>query len=457
VAHHDLLIIGTGSGNSIIGPEHDDLDIAIVERDRFGGTCLLRGCIPSKMYVYAADLAELARSGPRLGVDTRMHGVDWKAIRDRVFERIDAISDGGEAYRESLDNVTVYRGDARFIGERRVVVGDEVITADQIVLAAGARPMIPDVPGLADVGFHTSDTIMRIDELPEHLLVVGGGYIAAELAHVFGALGSRVTIVARGDTLLRAEDDDIRMRFTECTRRRFDVLCSTQVLAAREGGLATGNRSIELDVSVDGDHRTIEGDMLLIATGRIPNGDELQVEAAGVALDTLGYVVTDEHLRTTAPGVWALGDICNPDMLKHAANADARVVAHNLVHPEALRAIDRRFMPHAVFGYPQVASVGATERELLHAEVPIRVAVQQYGSTAYGWAMEDEHGLCKVIAHAETRQVLGAHIVGAQASTLIQQLIQGMRFGLTVDQMAREQYYIHPALTEVVEQALLQL
>src|SRR5690606_25371103 len=154
-------------------------------------------CIPSKMYVYAADLAELARSGPPLGVDTRMHGVDWKAIRDRVFGRIDAISEGGEQYRESLDNVTVYRGDARFVGDRKLAVADDLVTAEQIVLAAGARPFIPDVPGLDRVPFHTSDTIMRIDEMPEHLIVMGSGYIAAELAHVFGALGSRVTIVAR--------------------------------------------------------------------------------------------------------------------------------------------------------------------------------------------------------------------------------------------------------------------
>lgn len=456
MAHHDLLIIGTGSGNTILGPEHDHLDVAIVERDQFGGTCLTRGCIPSKMYVYAADLAELARSGPRLGVDTRAHGADWKAIRDRVFDRVDAISDAGEAYRESLDNVTVYRGDARFVRERTIVVGDELVSADQIVLAAGARPHIPDVPGLADVPYHTSDTIMRVDELPEHLLVIGAGYIAAELAHVFGALGSRVTIIARGDTMLRFEDDDIRLRFTEVYRRRFDVLCNTQVLAARDASGPTGNQ-IELDVSVDGDHRTVRGDMLLVATGRVPNGEQLGVTTAGVQLDPHGFVVTDEFLRTTAPGVWALGDICNPAMLKHAANADARVVAHNIVHPDDLRAIDRRFLPHAVFGHPQVASVGATERQLRRDGVPIRVAVRPYAATAYGWAMEDEDGLCKVIAHAETRQLLGAHIVGAQASILLQQLVQGMRFGLTVDQMARDQYYIHPALSEVVEQALLDL
>jgi mycothione reductase len=447
VRHHDLLIIGTGSGNSIIGPEHDDLDIAIVERDLFGGTCLNRGCIPSKMYVYAADLAELARTGPALGVDTRFHGADWKAIRDRVFDRIDPIAAGGEAYRKRLDHVTVYQGNGHFDV-------DETISADQVVLAAGARVAIPDVPGLRDVPFHTSDTIMRIDELPEHLVVFGGGYIAAELAHVFGALGVRITIVARGETMLSFEDDDIRMRFTEVYRRRpgFEVLTSTQVLAARNGG-----EGIVLDVSIDGDHRSLTGDMLLVATGRVPNSDELVVAATGVDTSVLGFVVTDEHLRTTAPGVWALGDICNPAMLKHAANADARVIAHNVVHPDDLRVADRRFLPHAVFGHPQVASVGATERALSAADVPISVSLKPYASAAYGWAMEDTESLCKLIAHRHTRQLLGAHIVGPQASTLLQQLVQGMRFDLTVDQMARDQYYIHPAPSEVIEQALLDL
>jgi mycothione reductase len=463
VPHHDLLIIGTGSGNSVIGPEHDDLDIAIVERDVFGGTCLNRGCIPSKMYVYAADLAELARSGPALGVDTRFHGVDWKSIRDRIFARIDPIAAGGEAYRKGLDNVTVYQGDGRFTGERTLRVrGDELdveVTADQVVLAAGARVSIPDVPGLRDVPFHTSDTIMRIDELPEHLIVYGAGYIAAELAHVFGAFGVRITIIARSATMLTFEDDDIRLRFTEVYRHRpgFEVLTSTQVLEVRNGG-----DGVEIDVSVDGDHRTVTGDMLLVATGRTPNTDELDVTAAGVEVDTLGFVVTDEHLRTTAPGVWALGDICNPMMLKHTANHDARIVAHNLVvdsavSPGDLRLAERRFVPHAVFGNPQVASVGATERSLSAADVPITVSLQPYGSAAYGWAMEDTQSLCKLIAHRHTRRLLGAHIVGPQASTLIQQLVQGMRFGLTVDQMARDHYFIHPALTEVVEQALLAL
>jgi mycothione reductase len=450
--HHDLLIIGTGSGNTILTPGFDHWDVGIVERDAFGGTCLNRGCIPSKMYVYAADLAELARQGPALGVETRYDGCDWKAIRDRVFGRVDAIAESGEAYRESLDNVTVYRGSGTFVAPRRLTVADDIVTADHVVIAAGARPDIPDVPGLSAVPFHTSDTIMRVDALPEHLIVVGGGYIGAELSHVFGSLGSTITVVTRGDTLLRDEDDDVRMRFTECMSHRFEVLLSTQLLAARE---RDGN--VELDVSVDGEHRTVRGDCLLVATGRLPNSDDLGVARAGVQVDPHGFVVTDAYLRTSAPGVWALGDICNPAMLKHAANADARVISHNLLHPDALRAADRRFLPHAVFGWPQVASVGPTERALRAQGVPYVCSRRPYASTAYGWAMEDTTSFCKLLAHRDTRQLLAAHIIGPQAPTLIQQLIQGMRFGQTVDEMATEQYYIHPAMSEVVEQALLDL
>jgi mycothione reductase len=459
IEHFDLAIIGTGSGNSLVTPDFEGKRVAVIEGGTFGGTCLNVGCIPTKMFVYAAEVAASARDAARYGVDATVHGVRWADVRDRVFQRIDPIAEGGKRYRVEGPGTTAFLGHARFTGDRRLTVdlgeaGERSLTADQVVIAAGAHPVVPDVVRDSGVPFHTSDTIMRIDELPEHLLVYGAGYIAAELAHVFGALGVRVTILARSETMLTFEDDDIRMRFTEVYRHRpgFEVLCSTQVVAARNGG-----DGIELEVSVDGEHRTITGDMLLVATGRRPNTDDLDVAATGVDVDALGFVTTDDYLRTTAAGVWALGDICHPAMLKHAANADARVVAHNLVHPGDLRAVDRRFLPHAVFGHPQVASVGATERVLSAADVPITVALQPFGSAAYGWAMEDTESLCKLIAHRDTRQLLGAHIVGPQASTLLQQLVQGMRFGLTVDEMARDQYYIHPALTEVVEQALLAL
>ena len=449
----DLLIIGAGSGNSVIGPEHGDWDIAIAEQGLFGGTCLNVGCIPSKMFVYAAEVAALAADSERLGVHTRFDGVDWPAVRDRIFDRIDPLAESGLAYRQGLPNMTVYTDTARFVGPRTVALGGETITAERIVVAAGARPAIPDVEGLAGCGYHTSDTIMRLEDLPGRLLVLGGGYIAAELGSVMGAFGSQVTFVLRGDTFLRREDDEIRRRFTSAYSRRFDVRLNTRVLAARREGpeLVLGVQDGE------GGRTELRADELLVATGRTPNGDQLHVAAGGIATDRAGYVMTDDQRRTTAEGVWALGDVTNSVQLKHVANHEARVVRHNLSDPDDPARVDDRFVPHAVFGHPQVASVGLTERECREQGLPYRSHVQPFSSAAYGWAMEDTESAVKVIAHSDTRRLLGAHIIGPQASTLIQQLIQGMHFDLTVDQMARHQYYIHPALPEVVEQALLEL
>ena len=300
MAHHELLIIGTGSGNSILTPDFDDVDVAIVERDVFGGTCLNRGCIPSKMFVYAADVAYQAAHSAHLGLDTQFNRAEWPAIRDRVFARIDPIAAGGKAYRESLPNVTVYQGDARFTANKTIEVSGRTITADSIVLAAGARPNIPDVPGLADVGYHTSDTIMRIEAIPDRLVVIGGGFIACELSHVFGSFGSHITMLVRGDTLLRFEDDDIAMRYTELSGKRFDVRCHTRVLAARRVG-----DEIELDVSTDGERSTVRCDMVLVATGRDPNGRQLGVEHRADARAEPQVGAADDAVRDPAGPVVA--------------------------------------------------------------------------------------------------------------------------------------------------------
>ena len=436
----------------LLTPDFDDWDVAIVEEGAFGGTCLNRGCIPSKMYVYAAELAHLARGGPRYGVHSSVAGVDWPAIRDRVFGRIDPIADAGKEYREGLEGVTVYPVHGRFVAHKTLDVGHEQITADHIVLAAGARVSLPPIDGLADVEFHTSDDIMRLQELPERLLVIGGGFIGAELGDVFGAFGTDVEYLIRGPNMLRDEDTEISERITALYRDRYTVRTGARI--RRVEPTATGVRVI-------GEHHLgqfgSEADALLIATGRVPNGDVLGVASTGVAMDPDGYVAVDEYGRTNVEGIWAVGDIAYPDQLKHVANATTRAVAHNIAHPDDRMSVNLGAVPHAVFSHPQIASVGATERELVASSTPYTKVVQPYGSAAYGWALEDETSVCKLLAHAETRELLGAHIMGPMAATLIQQLIQGMRFGQTVDEMATMQYYIHPAPSEVVEQALLEL
>ncbi|MEX0846735.1 MAG: mycothione reductase [Ilumatobacteraceae bacterium] len=449
---YDLVILGAGSGNSIIGPALDDWKIAMVEEWVFGGTCLNRGCIPTKMFVHAADTVLHVEHAARLGVDAHLDGVRWLDIRDRVFGRIDPIAAGGERYRtHDCPNVTVHAGRGRFIGERQLEVvtptGTVQIAGTQVVVAAGARPLIPDIPGLVETGFHTSDDIMRIDEVPDHLIVLGGGFVACELAHVFGAFGADVTIVIRSEHLLRSEDHDISVAITDDFSKRFDVRRSAQVVRVERAG--------DRVLVYLGDGSTIVGSHILVATGRVPNSDTIDAAEGGIALHPDGRIQVEPTGATSVPGVWALGDISSPWMLKHVANHEARIVAHNLVSPGNLRQSDYRAVPHAVFTNPQIAAVGLTEAEAIAAGIDVMTTIHRYSDVAYGWALEDTESFCKLVADRASRCLVGAHIIGPHASSLIQQLVQGIRYGTSIDEMAFGQYYIHPALGEVVENALL--
>jgi mycothione reductase len=347
---------------------------------------------------------------------------------------------------------------ARFVGERRLSItgaggGPETVTADRIVLAAGGRPRVPGIPGLAEAGFHTSDTVMRLDRLPERMIIIGSGFVAAEMAHVFSAFGVRITMIARSHALLRHEDIAISERFTELAARRWDVrMLRTEVRAER-----TGSGTVVLHLDGPDGPESVEADELLVAVGRVPNADLLDVAATGVRLAPEGHVLVDRFQRTTAAGIWALGDISSPYGLKHVANHEARVVQHNLLHPDDPIEADHRFVPHAVFTAPQIAAVGLTEREARQREIRYVTAVQEYAEIAYGWAMEDSTGFAKLLADPDTGRLLGAHIIGPQASTLIQPLIQAMSFEQDARELARGQYWIHPALPELVENALLNL
>ena len=466
--HHDLIIIGTGSGNSLITPELAGLDIAIVEEGTFGGTCLNVGCIPTKMLVLPADRVIESREAQRLGVTiSRDVQVDWPAIRDRIFtDRIDQIASGGERFRRSQEFVTVYAATARFVGERRLALSTgEEITADRVVVAAGSRADLLDIDGLdrvdPDRGVHTSDTVMRIDELPRRMAIVGGGFVACEFAHVFSALGVEVTQVQRSGRLLRVEEAEISRRYTELARGRHDLRLETVVSSATRSEGGTWTLGLK---GLDGD-TDLEVDAVLVAVGRTPNGARLEVEAGGIELDDRGVVVVDEQQRTTADGVWALGDVANAWQLKHVANHEARIVAHNIAvdtgrHPDPAAKpedADHRFVPHAVFGHPQIAAFGPTSAELDEAGTPYVSYTQSFGDTAYGWALEDTTGILVVHADPDTGLLLAAHCLGPHASTLIQPLIQAASFGQPAREVARGQYWIHPALAEVVENALLGL
>jgi mycothione reductase len=399
------------------------------------------------MFVYTADLAMQVRGASQFGLAATLERVDWPAIRDRIITRVDETSHAGRKERAESTNCTVFEGRARFAGPHELVINDNTpIEAEQIVIATGGRPAIPPVVKNAGIEFHTSDTILRLDALPASMVILGGGYIAVEFAHVFSSFGVDIHIVEMAATLMEALDAEISKRFTEQNAKRWDVHLDATVtdVWTDEDGV----------VVVLEDGTRVTGELLLVATGRRPNTDDLGLDVAGVSLRDDGHVVVD-NFGQAAPGIWALGDCSSPFELKHVANAEARTVAHNLAHPDDLRPLPHDWVPSAVFSDPQIASVGARSQDLEDRQFV--EAAQEYGDTAYGWAIQDHGGFCKLYADPETGTLLGAHILGYQASLLITPLIQAVSHGQRVADLARGQYWIHPALSEVVENALLKL
>lgn len=473
---YDIVLIGSGSVNSFPGPEFSDRSIAYIDRGVgpehvFGGTCLNVGCIPTKMFVHTADLAHSAAHADPFGVAARVDSVDFPAVRDRIFGRIDPISRGGEDYRATHpdnSNLTFFRGTARFTGPKQLEVqtasGTHTITGDTIVIGVGSRPALPPVEGLAAVNPHTSDTIMRISSLPKSLAILGSGVIALEFAHVFASFGVTVHLIARSSSLLRRFDEDIAHRITQVAQERYTVHLNTEVerVSRTESGV-----SLSLS-GADGSQDIAVSDVL-VATGRVPNSDVLDAEQGGLALHEDGRIRVDRYQRALnsnggeVEGVWAVGDVSSQHQLKHVANRELRIARHNILHPEDLIPSDDLPVPAGVFTSPQVATVGLTEAEAREWAAEqgkeIKVGHQEFAHIAYGWAMEmgAPGDFAKIIVDAQSTEILGAHIVGPHAPTLIQQLIQAMSTGQTARDLARGQYWIHPAMPEVVENALLQV
>ena len=462
--HFDYIIIGSGSGNSFPTPDFDNASIAIIEEGpRFGGTCLNSGCIPTKMYVVAADTAHTAANSERLGIHTTFDGADWPAIVDRVFaHRVDIIARGGEEYRrgDECPNITLFDGHAQFTGPKTLSTtlnGTEVeITGDTIIIAAGSRPFIPPVIADSGVPYLTNEDVMRLPEQPESITILGGGFIAMEFAHVFQSLGTHVRIVNRSP-LMRHLDADIHDRFNALVAPRYETHIGRTVSSASHD-----EHSVSLTLD---DGSTVTSSALLVATGRVPNGNRMNLPAAGVDKHDNGRIVVDDYGRTTADGIWALGDVSSPFMLKHVANAELRAVRHNVLQVAsgdassgtALVPMPHDHVPSAVFTYPQLATVGLTEKQARDAGFDVTTKIQNYGDVAYGWALEDQGSVVKLVADKQTAKLLGAHYMGPQASTLIQQMITVLAFDLDLRDVARRQYWTHPALAEVTENAILGL
>jgi dihydrolipoamide dehydrogenase len=459
---YDFLVIGTGSGLDVANvAANQGQSVAIVEKGPVGGTCLNRGCIPSKLLLYHADVLETVERAEEFHIDAEVNDVAFSEIVREVNEEVEADSESIRRGLRSSSAHDLYEGEAHFTDDRTVeIAGGEDdgarLSADTVLIAAGTRPSVPDIDGIEDVDFLTSTDALQLETPPDHLVIVGGGYIAAELGHFFGTFGSDVTVVGRRPNLLPEADREVAEAFTDRYADRFTVHTGHEVgvVSQSNGEVTVEARPYEYGdaggIVAEADPITVTGDELLVAAGRTSNADTLNLDATEVQTDEYGFVETDEYLRTTADGVWALGDIVGEYLLKHNANHEAQTIVRNIFGDE-LEPVDYTAMPFAVFASPEVAGAGVREEELREEDREYAKNTYRYDETARGDAMKAE-GFVKVLIDLDG-EILGCHIIGPDASTLVQEVVVAMKSGSGTVRDIRQSVHVHPALPEVVQRA----
>ncbi|MCA9322455.1 MAG: dihydrolipoyl dehydrogenase [Planctomycetes bacterium] len=438
----DLIVLGGGNAITVgIRAAKEGKSVAIIEKDRLGGTCPNRGCIPSKLLIGFADVAAGIRGAKRFHIDASIEGVD----RDAIFRETKAatfdVTDGKIA-ANLPEGVTLVRGHGRFVAPRTLEVKGQRLRAATVIVATGTRPDVPDRQDLAGLPIWTSDDVFELEQVPESIAIVGGGYIACELAHVFASLGVRTIQIVRSERLLRQEDDEIAAVFDEGYTQHVDVRKSCQIDSVRHG-----QDGFSIGLVGNGKSHQIEVEALLFATGRNPNCDDIGLDAAGIARDDRGFIRVDDHLRTNADGVFALGDVKGGYQFTHAAAWEATYLG-NCLFDRHEAPLDYGPMPHAVFSYPEIAGVGQTERELKASGTPYVATSLPYTSAAKGRAVKEQHGRCKFLL-APSGEILGCHIVGHEASVLLHEVIPVMKWKNHISSLTGI-IHIHPSLSEVV-------
>jgi mycothione reductase len=453
--NYDLIVVGTGSAMSIADAMIQDnphLRVAVVDKDEPGGICLTRGCIPSKLLLYPAEMVRTIERASEFGVDVRLGKIDFLKIMDRMRtitgSEIKMIKEG----LSNTESVDFYPAAAEFVAPYKLRVGNDTITSKMILLCAGSKPSIPPIKGLDKVGYTTSDTLLKLTRLPESIAVIGGGFIAAEYGHFFSAMGSKVTIIGRAPMFLPDEEPEISALAKRELQKHMTIITNHEV---QEADKAPGGK--KKLIAVDrGTGKKIEviADEILVAAGRASNADVLHPERGGIKTDKNGWITVNEYLETSQPNVWALGDADGKYPFKHKANYESSIVYYNAVLKRNVKA-DYHAVPHAIFTYPEIASVGLKEKEAIekYGEEKVLIGFRRYQDTAKGEAMNVKDCFVKVLLEKETMKILGAHIIGPSASMLIQEIIDLM---YTPEQSALpiiQGMHIHPALTEVVERA----
>ena len=455
---YDLIVIGTGTGTIVSEAainESPNLKVAIIDKDDPGGICLTRGCIPSKLLIYPADITRIIQRSKEFGIISEIKKIDFLLIMDQMRTTINRDIENIRFGLSNSKNIDYYPKQAEFIAPYTLKVDNRLMKSKKVILCTGTRPSIPPIESLEEVGYLTSDSLLKQKKLPKSIAIIGGGYIAAEFGHFLSAMGAEVIIIGRNPQFLPKEEPEVSVVSRRELSKHLSIITNSEVRKVEKipqgKKLTIFNRSTKKS-------SFIIADEILIATGRKSNSDILHPELAGITIDKNGFFIVDEYLQTSQPGIYALGDANGNYLFKHVANYEAKIVYYNLIGNLKIK-IDYRAIPHAVFTEPEIASVGMKEKEAISkiGRDNVLIGFYRYEDTAKGEAMKVKEFFVKVILQQKTGKILGAHIIGPQASILIQEIINLMYTKSQSAEPLMQSIHIHPALSEVVDRAFRSL
>jgi len=454
----DAIVIGTGQGGKPLAADlaRAGWRAAIIEKGRVGGTCVIAGCTPTKTMLASARIAHLARRAAEYGVETGPVSVDLEAVRQLKRRIVDQWSEGSQKGLERHAKLELIFGKARFVDTREIEValadgGTRRLTSDHIFLNVGGRPRIPAIEGLETVPYLTSTSIMELDQVPDHLLVLGGGFVGLEFGQMFRRFGAEVTIVQKGPTLIPREDQDV----SEAMREIFEnegvrVLTEFEAVSVRPGP-----SGIDLQVQAGGEATVLSGSHLLVSAGRTSNADLLHLEATGLVADERGWIPVNERCETAVEGIWALGDVTGGPPFTHTAYDDYRVIRANLLEGEPRTTTDR-LLPYVVFTDPQLGRVGLTEREAREKGHDVRVAKLPMSRVARAIEVNETLGFMKAVVDTSTKRILGASILGLEGGEVVSVLQMAMMGDLPYT-VLRDAVIAHPTLAESLNNLFMAL
>ena len=440
----DAIIIGSGQAGNPLSSALTERGwtVALIEKSYLGGTCINTGCTPTKTMIASAQVAHYARTGKKWGVNTAGVSVDLPAIVARKNAVVRHFRDGQQHRVDKHPKLRLYRGVARFLSPNQVQVGDEILESDKIFIDTGTRPAPPRIPGSDSVGYLTNESLMELHEIPEHLIVLGGGYIGLEFGQMFRRFGSRVTVIHRSGQILGQEDDDVAVALQnalEAEGIEFQLNANSKKVEKHNG-------EIILTVETSAGSQTFRGSHLLAATGRVPNTDDLGVDKAGITLDSRGYIKVNGRLETCIPGIWALGDVKGGPAFTHISYNDYQIVYGNLIEGKTLTTVNR-YVPYSLFTDPQLGRVGMTEKEARASSRKLKIGTYPMSSVSRAIERGETTGFMKIIIDAETDRILGASILGVEGGETVQ-ILGVMILADKPYTLLKGAVYIHPTLAE---------